>query len=137
MSEVDIESLVVAYINLRDAKKQQEAEWKEADRRLQDEMDQLRAGLLDICNKIGADSIKTKHGLVMRKLNERYTCADWEGFYNFVLENEIPQLFERRIHQGNMREYLKESEGDGLPPGVSVMREYEIAVRENKSSNKE
>lgn len=135
MSQVDIESLVAAYINLRDAKKQKEAEWKEADRQLQEEMDKLRAGMLNICNHIGAESIKTKHGLVMRKLNERYTCGDWDGFYNFVLRNEIPQLFERRIHQTNMREYLKQNEGDGLPPGVSVMREYDIAVRETKSSN--
>jgi hypothetical protein len=71
----------------------------------------------------------------MRKLNERFICGDWDGFNNFVLENEVPQLFERRIHQSNMREYLKQNIDDGLPPGVSVMREYDIAVRENKSSN--
>lgn len=135
MSNVDIESLVVAYLNLREVKREKEAEWKQADRELQDEMDVLRASMLEICNQTKADSIKTKHGLVMRKLNERFICGDWDGFNNFVLENEVPQLFERRIHQSNMREYLKQNVDDGLPPGVSVMREYDIAVRENKSSN--
>jgi len=36
---------------------------------------------------------------------------------------------ERRIHQGNFKQFMAEHEQDGLPPGVNVMREYAITVR--------
>jgi hypothetical protein len=85
--------------------------------------------MLDVCNQINADSIKTSHGTVMRKLNERFFCQDWDNFYQFVLVHEAPHLLERRIHQGNFKEFMKDHEGDGLPPGVNVMREYGVTVR--------
>jgi hypothetical protein len=65
----------------------------------------------------------------MRKLNERFFCQDWDNFYKFVLDNEAVQLLERRIHQSNFREFLRENVNDGLPPGVNVMREYGVSVR--------
>jgi len=39
------------------------------------------------------------------------------------------ELLERRIHQGNFREHMSDIEGEGLPPGVNVMREFGITVR--------
>jgi len=90
--------------------------------------------MLEVCNSINADSIKTSHGTVMRKINERFFCQDWDGFYKYVLDNEAVQLLERRIHQGNFKQHLKDIEGDGLPPGVNVMREFGVTVRR---SNKE
>jgi hypothetical protein len=69
----------------------------------------------------------------MRKLNERYFCQDWDNFRKFVVENASLELLEKRIHQGNFKQYMAENEADGLPPGVSVMREYGITVR--KASN--
>jgi len=84
-----------------------------------------------MCNAVNADSIKTKHGTVMRKLNERFFCQDWENFYTFLLDNEVPHLLERRIHQGNFKEFIKDHTADGLPPGVNVMREYGVSVRKS------
>jgi hypothetical protein len=62
-------------------------------------------------------------------LNERYYCSDWDNFRKFVLENQALELFEKRINQGNFKQFMENHEGDGLPPGVSVMREYGITVR--------
>ncbi len=46
-----------------------------------------------------------------------------------MLENEALELFEKRIHQGNFKQFMEGHEGDGLPPGVNVMREYGVTVR--------
>jgi len=92
-------------------------------------MAKIEALLLDVCNSISADSIRTSHGTVMRKLNERFFCQDWENFRKFVVENEALELLEKRIHQGNFKQFMADHENDGLPPGVSVMREYGITVR--------
>jgi hypothetical protein len=66
-------------------------------------------------------------------LNERFYCNDWDNFRKFVLENEAVELLERRIHQGNFKEFMSEREGDGLPPGVNAMREFGITVRKPAS----
>jgi hypothetical protein len=39
------------------------------------------------------------------------------------------ELFEGRIHQGNFKQFMSEHEGEGLPPGVNVMREFGVTVR--------
>jgi hypothetical protein len=126
---MNTESLVEAYLNLRTQREILQRNYEEQDKALKADMSQLEAAMLDICNTINADSIKTSHGTVMRKINERFFCQDWDGFYKYVLDNEAVQLLERRIHQGNFRQHLKDTEGDGLPPGVNVMREYGVTVR--------
>lgn len=130
---MNTEELVEAYINLRNAREKLLTQYEVEDKKLQDEMALLEKSLLEICNTVNADSIKTAHGTVMRKLNERFFCQDWDNFYKYVLDNEAVQLLERRIHQSNFREHLKEIEGDGLPPGVNVMREYGVSVRKATS----
>ena len=129
MSEVNTEELVKAFIAIRNQRDRLLQEYEAADKALKAESMQIETALLNICNSVNADSIKTSHGTVMRKLNERFFCQDWDNFYKFVLDNEAVQLLERRIHQGNFKEFMKDHEGDGLPPGVNVMREYGVSVR--------
>lgn len=130
MSNVgNTDELVEAYLSIRSAREQLLREYEVADAKLKQDMSQLEVVMLEMCNSVNADSIKTRHGTVMRKLNERYFCQDWDNFYKFVLDNEAVQLLERRIHQSNFKEFLKEHEEEGLPPGVNVMREFGISVR--------
>lgn len=129
MSEVNTEELVEAYIAIRNKRAQLLQQYEAEDGRLKEDLSKLEAALLSVCNSINADSIKTKHGTAMRKLNERFFCEDWDNFRKFVLENEALELFEKRIHQGNFKQFMSEHEADGLPPGVNVMREFAITVR--------
>jgi hypothetical protein len=128
---MNTESLVEAYITIRGQRDKLLREYEMADGALKADIHKLEMALLDICNAVNADSIKTAHGTVMRKVNERFFCQDWDGFYRYVLDNEAPQLLERRIHQGNFKEHMKDINGDGLPPGVSVMREFGVSVRKS------
>ena len=125
----DTEQLVEAYLLIRSERDRLAREYEVADARLKEDMAKLEMVMLDLCNSVNAESIKTKHGTVMRKLNERFFCQDWDNFYRFVLDNEAVQLLERRIHQSNFKQFLSEHDGDGLPPGVNVMREYGVSVR--------
>lgn len=123
------DELVEAYLLIRSQRERLAREYEAEDNALKEDMAKLEAVMLEMCNAVNADSIKTRHGTVMRKLNERFFCQDWENFYKFVLDNEAVQLLERRIHQGNFKEFMKDHDGDGLPPGVNVMREYGVSVR--------
>lgn len=133
MSKPDLEELVNAYIALRDARKALEDDYKKQDEVLRRDMDQLEVAMLDVCNTVNANSIKTSHGTVIRRVNERFFCSDWDNFRDFVLQNNAVELLERRIHQGNFKQFMSEHEGDGLPPGVNVMREFGVTVRRSSA----
>ena len=126
---MDTEKVVEAYLAVRNERERLLREYEAQDAKLKEDLKKIEAVLLDVCNTINADSIKTSLGTVMRNLNERYFCSDWDNFRKFVLENEAVELFEKRIHQGNFKQFMESHEGDGLPPGVSVMREFGITVR--------
>ena len=126
---MDTEKVVEAYLAVRNERERILRDYEAQDAKLKDDLKKIEAVLLDVCNTINADSIKTSLGTVMRKLNERYFCNDWDNFKQFVLDNEALDLFEKRIHQSNFKQFMESHEGDGLPPGVSVMREFGITVR--------
>jgi len=135
MSDISVEDMVDAYLAIRMERDRLQKAYEEKDKALKADMTEIEALMLSVCNSMEADSIKTSYGTVIRKLNERFYCNDWEGFKQFVLEHEAVDLFERRIHQGNFKQFMAEHPQDGLPPGVNVMREFAVTVR--KSSSKE
>jgi len=130
----NLEDLVKTYLTIRIEREKILHEYEEQDKKLKEDMTLIEQSMLSVCNDTNADSIKTQHGTVIRKLNERFYCNDWDNFRNFVLDNEAVELLERRIHQGNFKEFMSEHQQDGLPPGVNVMREFGIVVRKPASS---
>ena len=130
----DLEALVSAYIEIRNERERILHKFDEEDAVLKKDLMQLEVALLDVCNNVSANSINTQYGTVIRKLNERFYCNDWDNFRKFVRENDAVELLERRIHQGNFKQFLAEHKEEGLPPGVNVMREFGVTVRKSNSS---
>jgi hypothetical protein len=130
---MNTDQLVETFITLRNERDRMRNEWEAKDAEIKEEMTTLEQALLSICNETNATSIKTDKGTVIRKLNERYFCSDWDNFRDYVLEHQALELLERRIHQGNFKEFIAEREAEGLPPGVNVMREYGVTVRKPTS----
>jgi hypothetical protein len=130
---MNTDQLVETFITLRNERDRIRNEWESQDAKIKEEMTTLEQALLSICNEANATSIKTDKGTVIRKLNERFFCSDWDNFRDYVLEHQALELLERRIHQGNFKEFIAEREAEGLPPGVNVMREYGVTVRKPTS----
>lgn len=130
----NLEELVKTYLTIRSEREKILNEYEEQDKKLKEDMALIEQSMLIVCNDTNADSIKTQHGTVIRKLNERFYCNDWDNFRKFVLENEAVELLERRIHQSNFKEFMSEHPQEGLPPGVNVMREFGVVVRKPASS---
>lgn len=126
----NLDELVKIYLTIREER----AKLEEQDKQLKEEMDTLAQAMLAICNTSNADSIKTPVGTVIRQTKDRFYCSDWDGLKDFILENNAVDLLERRIHQGNFKEFMQEHQADGLPPGVNVMREFAISVRKPTNS---
>jgi hypothetical protein len=135
MSEdVKLDSVVKAYLAIRDEKDRLAREHDAKDRELSQDLAQLEQILLSSCNDINADSIRTGVGTIIKSTRESFVCGDWDNFKTFVLENEAVELLQQRIHQTNFKEFLSNREGEGLPPGISSMREFKITVRKPSKS---
>ena len=130
---MNTDQLVETFITLRNERDRMRNEWEAQDAKIKEEMTTLEQALLSICNEANATSIKTDKGTVIRKLNERFFCSDWDNFRDYVLEHQALELLERRIHQGNFKEFITERQDEGLPPGVNVMREFGVTVRKPTS----
>jgi predicted metal-dependent phosphotriesterase family hydrolase len=126
-----VDALVNVYVKIRDAR---DIARKEADRietDFEEQLDIINQQILQICEETGADSIKTAHGTAIRTVKSRYWTNDWERFYDFIFEHQVPELLERRVHQTNIKQFLEENP-DLLPAGLNVDSAYSITVRRSK-----
>ena len=126
-----VDALVNVYIKIRDARDtaRKEADRIEAD--FEEQLNIINQQILQICEETGADSIKTAHGTAIRTVKSRYWTNDWERFYDFIFEHQVPELLERRVHQTNIKQFLEENP-DLLPAGLNVDSAYSITVRRSK-----
>lgn len=129
-AEVTADTLVSAYIAIRDKKRDIEASMKSQLKELEEEIQIVESAILDLCKEINADSIKTSGGIAMRTIKTRYTTNNWEAFYDMVHKHKAFELLERRIHQTHTKQFLEEFP-DEHPPGLNIDRAYEITVRKS------
>ena len=125
---VDIEKLVMVYRKIRDAIAQRKEEFEAEIEALDKDLAEVSSAILDFCNAHNLDSVKTPMGTVSRRVQSRYWTNDWESMYNFVVENNVPFILEKRIHNGNMQQVLDENP-DLMPVGLQLDRKFVIQVR--------
>jgi len=129
MSEpIPINDLVSAYRKLRAAITEAEEAHEAKVASLKEKLDLVSGELLGFCNEQNLDSVKTPAGTVSRRVQTRYWTTDWDQMYKFIAENDVPFILEKRIHNGNMKQFLEENP-DALPIGLQVDNKYVIQVR--------
>lgn len=125
---VPVEKLVRVYLKMRTARDAITSEYEKKLDKLDAEIKVVRQGLLDYCKDHSVESVRTEAGLFYRTIKQRYWTNDWEAMGKFVVENNIPEVYEKRLHQGNMQTFIDQNP-DKLPPGLNIDREYQITVR--------
>ena len=128
-TKIPLDDVVSTYLTIRNEKDRLSREFQKKEQELKAELEQLEQVMLQSCNEVNADSIKTSKGTVIKSFRENFVCSDWTNFRDFILENEAPELLQQRIHQANFKEFISSREEEGLPPGISSMREFKIVVR--------
>ena len=129
MSEVKVDSLVKAYLAIRLERDKLAKKYQQEDSEFKDQLNRLESAMLETCDDIGAETLRTESGTIIKTLKENFVCGDWDNFKTFVLENQALELLQQRISQANFKEFLSTREEGGLPPGISTMREFKITVR--------
>jgi hypothetical protein len=129
--DVPVDKLVKAYIKMRDAHTEMLHKFQEEENQIKEQMSQVKQALLEYCKTNNLESVKTAEGMFYRTVKRRYTTADWDSMNKFILEHQVPELLEKRLHQGNMEQFLTEHP-DLLPPGLNCDAEYSVTVRRSK-----
>lgn len=124
-----MDKLVDVYLTIRTERDNIARQYELQDNVLKDQLEKLEHEMLQRCNDMGADSIRTGSGTIIKNLRESYVCGDWDNFKKYILENQALELLQQRISQANFKEFLSTREEEGMPPGISTMREYKITVR--------
>lgn len=128
MDGANTEKAVKAYIRMRDARSALAAKYEAEDKAIKDQMEQVEAYLLETCKSVGANSLKTGAGTVIRNVKTRYWTSDWEAMHEFIRENNALDLLERRVAQNAMTDFLKQNP-DKMPKGMNVDSKYTVVVR--------
>lgn len=126
--EIGMDVLAKAYVNLRGAIQKLVAEHEQQLQALEAQRDLLTEEMRKKMLALGVNSMKTGNGTIILGTQTRYFTTDWEEFNNFVKENDALDLFEKRIHQGNMKQFL-EANPDKLPKGLCSDTKYTVSVR--------
>ena len=115
MSAMNAETLAAIYVKIRDARR----DLAKKDEELKAQLVVVAEQLLEICKEQGAQTIRTPHGTISRRLNKHYWTSDWDSFFRFIKENETFSLLQRRINNANMEQFLEENP-NLHPPGLQA-----------------
>jgi hypothetical protein len=61
-----------------------------------------------------------------------YSSSDWDMTYTWLIDNDVPEVLQKRIHDGNMSHWIETHPEAGLPPGISVFVEHTLKVLKGK-----
>jgi hypothetical protein len=125
---IPVEKLVGAYTKIREKRAEISAKFKEEDGSLAEQQDKIKRALLDYCKDQGVDSVRTASGLFYRTIKQRYWTSDWSSMHAFIMDHNLPDFFEKRLNQTNVRQFIEENP-DLIPAGLNVDSEYVISVR--------
>ena len=131
---MDVNKLAKIYIKMRDAKALVKAEYDAKIAEIEQQMETVEQELLAACNELGANSINTDYGTIIKQTKSKYWTADWSAFHRFIVHNNKPELLERRVAQSAMAEYLATEPVDAaFPPGLQCDSVNTVVVRRKQS----
>lgn len=122
------DKLVRVYVKMRTAHETLTKEYDTKIKDLETLMKQVKSAMLGYLTEQHLETANTSEGMFYRTTKKRYWTNDWDSMGKFIVENKIPELLEKRLHQGNTQAFIEENP-DLLPPGLNVDSEYSITVR--------
>lgn len=124
----DMDDLSVQYIKLRQKREVLSQQFKEADADLEKLMAEIETQLLDTLNASNSNSMSTNSAVIIRTVRKRYMPTNWGAVYELIERHGAYGLLEKRVHNGNMKDFLEEHP-DEYPAGMNVDSRYAVTVR--------
>jgi hypothetical protein len=127
---MSVDLLCKIYRKIRDKKGELTKKYEEELAGLEQQQNLVAAHLKDILSQLNVKSMKTEHGTVYIQPKTRYYAMDWAVFGDWVVKNNAVDLLEKRVAQGNMKQWLEDNPTNP-PPGLQAESEITVVVRKN------
>jgi len=125
---VPLDKLAKIYRKMRDRVSELTREYDTEVEIIKAQQAEIATAMKEQMQALGVTSVRTDQGTVVLSVKTRYSTSDWDSFKSFVVEHDALDLFEKRIAQTNMKQFLDENPGV-VPPGLNSNAEYDISVR--------
>jgi hypothetical protein len=119
--------MIGEYISLRDARATLKKKYTTKDEVLSDRMKVIEGQLLEELDSGGLTSMKTTKGIAFKTTRTWYWVPDWDAFKQFVTQHDVMELFEKRIHQANMRTFMEDN--PTIVPPIAADSRYRLTIR--------
>ena len=124
----DLDDLSQQYLSLRRDRDILKERYVEQDSVLEKQMSEIEALMIEELNAANATSINTKNATILRRVTKRYNPTNWDAVYKLIDKYKAYALLEKRVHNGNMKDFLEEHP-DEYPAGLNVDSRYAVTVR--------
>jgi hypothetical protein len=125
---VPLERLAKIYMKIRTAIQEINKEYEGKIEELKAQQELVANAMKDQMMAQGMKTARTNNGTIILGQKQRFFTQDWDAFKTFVVEHDALDLFEKRIHQSNMQQFL-EANPALVPPGLNAETEYTVSVR--------
>lgn len=123
---MNIDRAIEDYIVIRNERDRIKKEWEAKDEKLKNKLGKIELYLLQKSSEEGTDTFRTQSGTAYKVVNLKANCVDYPVLFNWVVENNLPELLTKRISTTVLKEYLDQSGEKIIPPGINVV--YEVGM---------
>ena len=125
---IDMDDLSQQYLRLRQKRELLKERFLSEDGELEKAMAEIEEQLLNTLNESNSNSMSTNSAVIMRSVRKRYMPTNWDAVYKLIDKHKAYGLLEKRVHNGNMKDFLEEHP-DEYPAGLNVDSRYAVTVR--------
>ena len=127
MAQVNVDTVIQAYVKLRDMRSELKQKYDAKNVELKAKMERLEVYLLETMNTTNASQLGSEHGTAYKQTSMRANCSDWPTFWAFQQESGRFDMTEKRVASKAIQTYYEEN-GE-LPPGINMAQEVKVIIR--------
>ena len=127
MAQTNVESIVSAYITVRDEVAKIKAAQKAQLEPYTQALEKHEGQMLQILSDAGVESMKTSAGTAYRSEKTSVTVADKSAFMDYIETNGAFDLLDVRANKTAVEGFMAEHQD--IPPGVNIRREVAVNFR--------
>lgn len=127
MEITDLNTALTTYNAIDDARGKLKAKYDEKDSKLKEAQEEIEQYLIQEMKELKLTAFEAPgQGVASIKTKRRFGCGDWGLFWQWINENNCPNILQKRILDSEMQSHLDAT--GALPPGVNTEAKLVISV---------
>jgi len=131
VTQIPIDSVVAAYMKLRQKKDALKVEYEAKADVVKAKMQKIEAYIKELADQQGVTSFKTHHGTAFLTSVDYANVAEWDVTLKFIQDHNAWDMLEKRVSKRAVRGYIDANKE--VPPGVNYGTRIEVNVRKPTS----